>query len=344
MPFTDSAAAKLGLLAKYAEDMYVASDPMPLRLSPPVVRQQPTVAAGWQPVAYITGSDALFPVASPNKQFAIGATVFYGHLAQSIADPTAWAVIIRGTEGLVEWVIDGKFVPFPHPEHPGAYVEDGFWHVYASMGLTDFNGTVLDTNAVTGVANRVGNGRVVVIGHSLGAALATYFSEALAEKYLHGQVSACLFASPRTGNAAWTTIYDAAVADYVVVNYILDLVPHVPPRPIYQTLAKENLIQPSTAQTAIKVGIFCDHHVICYCAMLDAACPMTAADRQCAEYTACVRGPNLPPSPDATLLARAVSAAHAADAATLGASLKALDQAGADVAEVHDRLHDIGVL
>jgi triacylglycerol lipase len=270
--------------------------------------------------------------------------VFYGVLAQSVQDPTSWAVVIRGTEGITEWIIDGKFIPVPHPDHPGAFVEDGFWHVFASMSLMDFTGGMLDTNAVTGVAARVGAGRIVVIGHSLGSALATYFSQALAEKHLHGQVSACLFASPRTGDAAWVTIYDATVADYVVVNYVLDLVPHVPTRPIYQTLSRVRLLDPQTAKTAIKVDVLCDHHVICYCLMLDATCPMSAADRQCAEYTACVLGAPAAASPDAGLLARAVQAAHVADAATLGVCLKALDNAQADVAEVHDRLHDIGVL
>jgi len=342
MPFTDAAAARLGLLAKYAEDMYVAGDPLALRQAPPVARQQPTIAAGWQPAAYIAGSDAIFPVGTANRQFTTGDTVFYGYLAHSVADPTSWAVVIRGTEGLVEWIIDGKFVPVPNPDHPGAFVEDGFWHLYASMSLRDFGGAVLDPNAAAGVAARVGSGSVVVVGHSLGSALATYFSQALAEKYLPGQVSACLFASPRTGDAAWTAIYDKTVSDYVVVNYVLDLVPHLPPRPIYQTLPKVRLLDPATAKTAIKVDILCDHHVICHCAMLDAGCPMSAADRQCAEYTACVL--TAAASPDAVLLAKAVKAAHVADAATLGVCLKSLDQAGADVAAVHDRLHDVGVL
>jgi triacylglycerol lipase len=346
MPFTDSVAARLGLLAKYAEDMYADNDPPALKLSPPVARQQPAIAAGWQPVAYIAASDAVFPPAgtSTNEQFGIGPTVFYGFLAQSITNVTEWAVVIRGTDGLVEWVIDGKFVPFPHPLHAGAYVEDGFWHVFASMSLMDFNGQVLDTNAIAGVASRVGTGSVTVVGHSLGSALATYFSQALAEGYLRERVSACMFASPRTGNAAWGKIYDATVGDYLVVNYLLDLVPHVPTRPIYQTLTKVRLIEPATAQAAVKVDIFCNHHVICYCAMLDAAVPMSAADRKGADYTACVLGPPAAVSPDALVLAKAVTAAEAFDAATLGTSLKALDQAQADVAEVHDRLHDIGVL
>src|SRR5262249_58982201 len=37
----------------------------------------------------------------------------------------------------------------------------------------------------------------------------------------------------------------------------------------YSTLSKTTIIQPSTAQADIRVDLACNHHVICYCAMID---------------------------------------------------------------------------
>jgi hypothetical protein len=53
-----------------------------------------------------------------------------------------------------------------------------------------------------GLVERIGAGAVTVIGHSLGSALATYLTYDLA-KALKEKVSACLFASPRSGNKTW---------------------------------------------------------------------------------------------------------------------------------------------
>src|SRR5208282_200633 len=52
-------------------------------------------------------------------------------------------------------------------------------------------------------------GTATVVRHSLGAALATYLTLDLARGGLSGRVSACLFASPHTGNQAFI---DLAIA------------------------------------------------------------------------------------------------------------------------------------
>jgi hypothetical protein len=80
-----------------------------------------------------------------------------------------------------------------------------------------------------------------------------------------------LFASPRTGDSVWAGIFDKNVKQYDLFNYILDLVPHVPAGIGYMTLSKATIIQPSTTQAGVKLDLLCDHHVICYCAMLDFA-------------------------------------------------------------------------
>ena len=58
------------------------------------------------------------------------------------------------------------------------------------------------------------------------------------------------------------------------------------------TLPNATVIQPSTAQAGIHLDILCNHHVICYCAMIDyndtMAAPTTAEDASC---KSCILGP-----------------------------------------------------
>jgi triacylglycerol lipase len=264
-----STAIPFGLLAMYAEDMYSAA---PGTLNPSADAR--IAAAGWNVVSYLTAQDALIPTkGASNRKLGIDQAkrVFYGFVAQSTTIPTSYVAAIRGTDGMIEWVIDADFVPIPHPSYPGARVEQGFWGIYQTMSLADpATGVTTFQHAPEGVENLVGNGTIVVTGHSLGSALATYFVEDLAER-LGANASACLFASPQTGDSVWAGIFDQNVKQYDLFNYILDLVPHVPTGIGYTTLSKATVIQPSTAQAGIKLDLLCDHHVICYCAMLDFA-------------------------------------------------------------------------
>jgi triacylglycerol lipase len=277
MPISDAEAVKFGLLVMYAEDMYDLGKTKP--------NSEPRIAqAGWETIAYLTAKDALMPKrqslpAGQKKLMGFGDVVFYGFLARNVTDPSLYAVAIRGTDGFAEWVIDADFLPVPNPREPGTTVEQGFWGIYESMNLVGLDGeTVIDRVAADGIANIVGNGDVTVASHSLGSALATYLSLETAElqmaKLRRPRLSACLFASPRAGDAAWAALFDKTVSDYRFFNYVLDLVPYVPFDLLevgiqYSTLSGATVIQPSTAQADIRLDILCDHHVICYCAMLD---------------------------------------------------------------------------
>jgi triacylglycerol lipase len=293
MPISDAEAVKFGLLVMYAEDMYVQGNTKP-NSEPHIER------AGWKPIAYLTAKDAILPkrasLLAGQKKLLKPAdyVVFYGFLARK--DPSLYAVAIRGTEGIAEWIIDADFIPIPNPHEPGTKVEQGFWGLYESMNLVDLEGNVINNIAADGIANIVGNGNVTVAGHSLGSALATYLSLEIA-KHLGPRVSACLFASPRTGDAAWAALYDKTVGDYRLFSYVLDAVPYVPldlPDAGFQysTLSGATVIEPWAAQADIRLDIACDHHVICYCAMLDyaytKASPLQPEDQP---LWACVIGP-----------------------------------------------------
>jgi triacylglycerol lipase len=272
MPITDSQAVPYGLLVMYAEDMYSAKAAN--TLAPPL--DDRIANAGWTVRATITAEDKVaLLIRDPKRrrefsQFS-GKRVFFGFVAQNKADPDAYAVVIRGTEGVIEWIIDAQFAPMAHPQHPDTRVEHGFWDIFDTMQLADLTGQTTNPRATAGVAALVGpRGRVVVAGHSLGSSLATYFVEELAE-IIGERASACMFASPRTGDRAWATLFDATVKDYRLFNYVIDVVTHVPTGLGYVTLSKAARIEPGSAQAGIKVGLGCNHHVICYCAMLDLA-------------------------------------------------------------------------
>jgi len=265
MSIMDPQSVSFGLLAMYTEDMYDAAVGS---LNP--VADPRITASGWTIVGYLTALDALIPAKNASRQrLSIDGAkrVFFGVLARNNTDPTSYVAIVRGTEGIVEWVIDAEFLLIPHPRHADVHVEQGFWNIYQTMSLADpATGLTTHQNAAEGVAEVVGEGTVVVTGHSLGSALATYFTDDLAER-LGSRVSACLFASPRTGDSAWANLFATNVKEYRLFNYILDIVTHVPTLG-YATLPNATVIQPSTAQAGVRLDVLCDHHVICYCAMI----------------------------------------------------------------------------
>ena len=260
------AAAECAFLAMYAEDMRRETDTGSKVLAPD---PDPRLEADHEVVAYLVANDAIFS-ASPHMQVG-PQRLYYGYVARSKVDPTSWTVGVRGTEGIVEWIIDGQFLPQSHPRGGGIEVEHGFWSIYETLQLVEPDGQLKNADAAAGISALVGSDEVTVVGHSLGSALATYLCFDL-ERHLGKQVRACLFASPRTGNDAWVDAVAATLQDRCTVfNYLLDLVPHLPSRPGYSTVRNELVILPSTAEAGVKVEVRSHHHVLCYAAMLSYA-------------------------------------------------------------------------
>ncbi len=84
------------------------------------------------------------------------------------------------------------------------------------------------------------------------------------------------------------------LTDYRLFNYILDVVPRVPLGLGYSPLPRRTVIQPATAEANIRVTIECNHHVICYCAMLDYEGTMratTPVPQGEADSATCILGP-----------------------------------------------------
>jgi triacylglycerol lipase len=291
MAISDPQAVDFGYLVAFAEGMYVPNSTTP--------HDEPRVAAaGWDIVAHFIARDSILPdttTLGPGvpKTVQLGDLVFYGYLARNHADPSRYAAAIRGTSGFAEWVIDADFFPFPAPSSPGATVERGFWSVYDTMTLVGLDGAQIGVKAADGIAQAVGGDTVTVCGHSLGSAIATYLSFDVA-RLLGARAGACLLASPRTGDQAWTTAYAAQVSTYRLINYVLDVVPYVPfdapPAFQYSTLSGAQILLPSSAQAEVRFDLACDHNVICYCAMLDFADTKARASAQDATSWSCIAG------------------------------------------------------
>ena len=303
---SNTVAAAWGLMAMCAMDMYRVNvnnlAPAPADL---------LKKDGWQIRAYIIGKDHL-----PFKKGPLLIAeheVCYGYVAERNG---IWTAVIRGTDGLIEWIEDAEFLPALYmsqiklpPGPQNAKVEQGFWSIYSTMQLTSPTGERLGDLA-NEIAKLVpGGDKITAVGHSLGAALATYLALDLARGPLGARVSACLFASPHPGNQDFVLYFDRTVANYRLLNYALDVVPRVPLGPDYAPLPKRTVIQPTTAEASIKLDVECNHHVICYCAMLDyeetkdATTPVPAGEEGSAS---CVVGPEVGRPSLAKLLLSAV--------------------------------------
>lgn len=263
MDFSPQEAVDQAFLVMYAEDMYRNNQSEP--------HNDARIAKdGWKVVAYIRSRNVTF-IKRELELDEKKPEVFYGYLAQRIDDPTKWQVAIRGTDGFVEWVLDAEAPPDPHPTLADATIARGFWSIYERMGLYDLGGQLIDKNAAAGVVKTVGGGAVTIVGHSLGSALATYLSYDVAAARPGKTTRAFLFASPQPGNGAYGARYAKTAPEHHVINYVLDVVPRVPFGPRYDSLPGPHVLQPSTADAGVRVGLGHNHHVICYAAMIDYA-------------------------------------------------------------------------
>lgn len=196
--------------------------------------------------AYVTTQywAALAQLRCDDQFVSKGENVYYGlllrcHTALAPFKVGDYLVAVRGTMDGDEWQDDAMSI-LKTPAQPGwqGQVGDGFWGVYASMTLNDLGGGNAKADAAAAIAAfvRAAPGKVYVAGHSLGAALATYLAADL-QAALKAQglgveadgFDPYFFASPKTGTQDFVTDYQAKVNTYTLVNYMIDLVPAVPP-------------------------------------------------------------------------------------------------------------------
>lgn len=275
---SDPVAARRALLAMYAEDML---DAQGRTLAPPIDSR---CADEWNLIGHLIAKNALFD----GQKLQLGDAIYYGFVAVDKTDATNVVAVVRGTETPVEWLenFEGLLIDRPNI----GWVEQGFDSIYGSMTYVPLNGVpvaAMPKSAASAIAAALPAGvTVTVIGHSLGAALASYLMLDLAivpqRTY---RVEGSLFACPRAGGRDFVQRVDDTVDAYRVYNYIRDLVPNVPPSlplPInFESFAQTIWIKAADAQAIIENDVVCNHHAYCYAAMLDFASVVVTSDTPC---------------------------------------------------------------
>jgi len=276
--FSANVIAEYGLLVA---DVFNACANSPSESKPPAVNNSllDKLQTESQVLGYLVAQDAIFPPQSPLQLSP--ARVTYGAL---ISFDGFYVIAIRGTASLAEWIINTKCDLIALPSNPGVRVEQGFSSVYGTMqylpaaDAPDPGAGGVQPSLVDTLKAAIGTNPLVITGHSLGAAIATYLAYDLTQALSPGQVRACFFASPSPGDQAFAgdfdRVFQANAGRYVVINNTADKVPQLPPQglgfaplPVVLPLSAANI---DTTMT-VAADALCNHHVVCYAAMLSSS-------------------------------------------------------------------------
>ena len=180
------------------------------------------------------------------------------------ADPNDIVIAIRGTLTVYEWLQDAKFLYKPFSKVPSAgLTEDGFTDMYFSFSLSNTGGGgdfVTNLKSILPVT-----ARITVVGHSLGAGIASLCAIDLAANTAF-PITCYTLASPRVGDLTFANLYNHIVPNAYRVANRLDVVPKVPPPVMYVHVGDETeLIPPSN----LKFDLGCEHHLTSYFNMLE---------------------------------------------------------------------------
>jgi len=280
---------ELMLLEWYCEALFDANGPAVLA---PALDAR---FAGWQLVGHVIGRDVLLPRKA--RMALAPRDLYYGLLLRSVAMPKQLLCLVRGTATFVEWIEDGEFLPMPHPI--AGEVETGFYSAYHTLYFRALDGSIAPLVSALTAEARAADG-LMVVGHSLGAAMVTYLVTELADaRRLGTRVRGRFIASPRPGDRTfgkWAVgVMGVNWAGYA---YEMDHVPRVPIFFNYAPLPGTEEILAATAKARIAINPRCSHHVVCYAALLggqaaiSAAKAATAAEQQ---FLGCVLGAAVSP-------------------------------------------------
>lgn len=218
----------------------------------------------------------------PGRNFVVQDTIYANDLATDISKANAivpayktigivardgadFYIAIRGTDSIWEWIQDAKFFPRLFPNVPGSgLTEDGFTDMYLSFSFTPGSPT---GSFITDLLGKIaGAASVTVAGHSLGAALATLLALDLSNGNTSLNPTLYTLASPRVGDLIFHHLFEHAVPSCYRIYNRLDIVPQVPPPPLYIHVGDETelVADPGT----IKYNWPCEHHLTTYLYLL----------------------------------------------------------------------------
>ncbi|XP_059460838.1 probable feruloyl esterase A [Corylus avellana] len=143
-------------------------------------------------------------------------------------DLNAIVIAFRGTQehSIMNWIEDlyWKQLDLNYPGMDDAMVHHGFYYAYHN---TTIRPAVL--NAVRRAKKFYGDIPIMVTGHSMGGAMASFCGLDLKVNHEAQDVRVMTFGQPRIGNAVFATYYSKLVPNTVRVTNEHDIVPHLPP-------------------------------------------------------------------------------------------------------------------
>jgi triacylglycerol lipase len=177
-------------------------------------------------------------VATPGQQHIantmLAESSIFGLVAWNATEQTAM-VAIRGTKTIWEWIEDLDAAPVPYLPCPAAgLVHMGFQLVYEH---------IRDSIAALLKAECAAAKRILVTGHSLGAAVAVLCGFDIAKNLKIGPVPELnTFAGPRAGAPDFAASFNALIPGCTRVVNFMDVVPQVPLPPVYEHVGAELLV------------------------------------------------------------------------------------------------------
>lgn len=207
-------------------------------------------------VATVYGNDLATDV-NPARAAQI---VSFGFIAQDAAGNAV--VSIRGTEGILEWLQDARFLAVKCPFLTGAgCTEDGFTAVYESLRVSPDPASARVVEALPKLAFPRPITSLTLCGHSLGGALVTLCALDIAANTQFKHPMVYSYASPRTGDSSFADTYNQVVPDTFRFANRLDIVPKVPLPPPYEHVLG---LQDLNPLLNVKLEILCEHHLTTY--------------------------------------------------------------------------------
>ncbi len=188
-----------------------------------------------------------------------------GFVARSILAPDEYVIVVRGTEGIWEWVQDAKLLPVPFPNVTGSgLTEDGFTDMYRSFRVGRDPGSARLVPTLPNLFT-VPSPKITICGHSLGSALVTLLALDIAVNTPYKQPTVFTFASPRVGDLHFANYFNAVVPNCYRIANRMDIVAHVPVPPLYIHVGDETELNPGGA---VDNNLLCMHDMATYMYML----------------------------------------------------------------------------
>jgi triacylglycerol lipase len=232
---------------------------------------------------------------------------FYGIVAHCVDNTNSRIIAIRGTEGAIEWLDDAAALPVPFRQVPSAgHVAQGFDKIYStlkvvkrplseesaraeSIAAETFSGSFADQLEQLAISREADRGPgppsaerrarpqrpTIVVGHSLGAALATLFVMENDAKDKFDITTLCTFASPRVGNMEFVHRFNQLPIDSWRIVNTRDIVPKLPPHvPILLDYGHVDVEYSFTSSKFAKNNLLCWHAMETYLHWLDSKNPL----------------------------------------------------------------------